>query len=152
MRFKHLFITTAMAFIAMSCGEKEEPATVKDIAGNYDGYVVANSAYTQNLLSEDETVSIAENTDGTATVSFTSATFGELSIPDARVDCEGETYTLSGKGTAKMGMGGNISSYDCVFTATVKTKDDAVMRFSVPSVMGGLTIDFHTGEAPAVTE
>jgi len=61
----------------------------------------------------------------------------------------GGTYTLMGSGQTKMGMGGNVSSYDCTYTAVIESREKAQMRFKVSGVMGGLTIDFTTGEVPA---
>lgn len=58
-------------------------------------------------------------------------------------------YMLSGNGQTQMGMGGNVSTYDCSFTASIRSIDDADMQFSVPAVMGGLTLVFKTGTAPA---
>lgn len=48
-----------------------------------------------------------------------------------------------------MGMGGNVSSYDCTYTAVIHSREKAQMQFKVTGVMGGLTLDFTTGEAPA---
>lgn len=61
----------------------------------------------------------------------------------------GGTYTLTGSGQTKMGMGGNISSYDCTYTAVIDSREKAQMQFTVAGVMGGLIIDFIAGEAPA---
>lgn len=61
----------------------------------------------------------------------------------------GGTYTLTGSGLTKMGMNGNVSSYDCTCTAVIESREKAQIQFKVPGVMGGLTIDFTTGEAPA---
>ena len=48
-----------------------------------------------------------------------------------------------------MGMGGSTSAYDCTFTAEIKSQTDARMEFSIPAVMGGMTLTFQTGDAPA---
>lgn len=138
-----------VALCTMACGEKEEVVTVADIAGNYEGYTVANCAYMQNLCYADETVSVAENADGSANITFVSDTWGKFTISNAQMSESGGVYTLSGNGQTEMGMGGNVSSYDCTFATTINNLTDAKMKFNVPGVMGGLTIDFVTGEAPA---
>ncbi len=61
----------------------------------------------------------------------------------------GGTYTLTGSGQTQMGMGGNVSSYDCTYTAEIYSRENAQMQFNVAGVMGGLTLDFTTGDAPA---
>lgn len=141
-----------MPFVAlclMACSEKEEIATVTDVSGKYEGYTIANCTYMQNLCSAGETVTVTANADGSANVTFTSDTWGEFAIPNAQMSESDGVYILSGNGQTEMGMGGNTSSYDCTFTATINSLSDAKMQFVVPGVMGGLTIDFETGEAPA---
>ena len=61
----------------------------------------------------------------------------------------GDICVLSGSGQTQMGMGGNTSSYDCTFTAEITSQTDARMEFSIPAVMGGMTLTFQTGDAPA---
>ncbi len=140
---------SAVALCTMACSEIEEIPTVADIAGNYEGYTIANCAYMQDLCYPDETISIAENTVGSAKVTFVSDSWGEFTISNAQMSESGGVYTLSGNGKTEMGMGGNVASYDCTFTAIINNPADAKMQFNVPGVMGGLTIDFATGEAPA---
>ena len=49
-----------------------------------------------------------------------------------------------------MGMGGSTSSYDASVSATIAAdKTSAGFIFTVPSVMGGLTIEFTQGEVPS---
>ncbi len=140
---------SVVALCTMACSEKEEVATVADIAGNYEGYTIANCAYMQNLCYADETISVAENTDGSAKITFVSDSWGEFTISNAQMNENNGIYTLSGNGQTEMGMGGNVSSFDCTFTAIINNPTDTKMQFNVPGVMGGLTIDFATGEAPA---
>ena len=140
---------SVVTLCTMACSENEKVARVADIAGNYEGYTIANCDYMQNLCYADKTISIAENTDGSANITFVSDSWGEFTIPNAQMSENGGIYTLSGNGQSEMGMGGNISTYDCSFIATINHPSDARMQFNVPGVMGGLTIDFVTGEAPS---
>ena len=149
MKIKTILVLAVAAFCSMSCDKKTNDPKGVDFAGSYNGYTLANCNYFQNMISADETVVITENTDGTATVSFTSSTWGEFTIADAQASASGGLCTLSGSGQTQMGMGGNTSTYDCTFTAEIKSQSDARMKFEIPAVMGGMTLTFQTGEAPA---
>lgn len=149
MKIKSIFMMLSVSALMMGCDKDENGSKTVDFAGNYDGYTLASCNYFQNMISPDETVVITKNTDGTATVSFTSATWGEFTITDAQASVSGDVCSLSGNGQTQMGMGGSTSAYDCTFTAEIKSQTDARMEFSIPAVMGGMTLTFQTGDAPA---
>lgn len=149
MKIKSVLMMLSAAVFMMACDKDENGSKTVDFAGNYDGYTLASCNYFQNMISPDETVVITKNTDGTATVSFTSATWGEFTITDAQASVSGNVCSLSGSGQTQMGMGGSTSAYDCTFTAEIKSQTDARMEFSIPAVMGGMTLTFQTGDAPA---
>lgn len=149
MKIKSVLMMLSAAVFMMACDKDENGSKTVDFAGSYNGYTLANCNYFQNMISADETVVITENTDGTATVSFTSATWGEFTITDAQASVSGDVCSLSGSGQTQMGMGGSTSAYDCTFTAEIKSQTDARMEFSIPAVMGGMTLTFQTGDAPA---
>ena len=149
MKIKSVLMMLSAAVFMMACDKDENGSKTIDFAGSYNGYTLASCNYFQNMISADETVVITENTDGTATVSFTSATWGEFTITDAQASVSGDLCTLSGSGQTQMGMGGSTSAYDCTFTAEIKSQTDARMEFSIPAVMGGMTLTFQTGDAPA---
>ncbi|MDO4165103.1 MAG: calycin-like domain-containing protein, partial [Bacteroides sp.] len=74
------------------------------IAGTYSGYTSAAFAYaTTPIITEDETVTIAAEDDGSITLTYTSGTWGTATFTGITV-AEDETtgYTLSGSGTAEM--------------------------------------------------
>ena len=138
------------AILLMACDKDENGSKTVDFAGNYDGYTLASCNYFQNMISPDETVVITKNTDGSASVSFTSATWGTFTITDAQASISGNVCSLSGSGQTQMvGMDGSTSTYECTFTAEIKSQTDARMEFSIPAVMGGMTLTFQTGDAPA---
>lgn len=137
------------ALCSTACSNDNDLPAIADIAGIYEGYTLAGCAYFQNTCGADETVTVTENADGSANVTFISDSWGEFTIPNAVMGESGGSYTLSGSGRTKMGMNGNASSYDCTYTAIIDSRDKAQMQFKVAGVMGGLTIDFFTGEAPA---
>lgn len=149
MKIKSVLMMLSAAVFMMACDKDENGSKTVDFAGNYDGYTLASCNYFQNMISPDETVVITKNTDGSASVSFTSATWGEFTITDAQASVSGDICSLSGSGQTQMGMGGSTSAYDCTFTAEIKSQTDARMEFSIPAVMGGMTLTFQTGDAPA---
>ena len=149
MKIKSVLMMLSAAVFMMACDKDENGSKTVDFAGNYDGYTLASCNYFQNMISPDETVVITKNTDGSATVSFTSATWGTFTITDAQASISGNVCSLSGSGQTQMGMGGSTSAYDCTFTAEIKSQTDARMEFSIPAVMGGMILTFQTGDAPA---
>lgn len=149
MKIKSVLMMLSAAVFMMACDKDENGSKTVDFAGNYDGYTLASCNYFQNMISPDETVVITKNTDGSATVSFTSATWGTFTITDAQASVSGDICSLSGSGQTQMGMGGSTSAYDCTFTAEIKSQTDARMEFRIPAVMGGMTLTFQTGDAPA---
>lgn len=149
MKIKSVLMMLSAAVFMMACGKDENGSKTVDFAGSYNGYTLASCNYFQNMISPDETVVITKNTDGSASVSFTSATWGEFTITDAQASISGNVCSLSGSGQTQMGMGGSTSAYDCTFTAEIKSQTDARMEFSIPAVMGGMTLTFQTGDAPA---
>lgn len=149
MKIKSVLMMLSAAVFMMACDKDENGSKTVDFAGRYNGYTLASCNYFQNMISADETVVLTKNTDGTASVSFTSATWGEFTVTDAQASVSGDLCTLSGSGQTQMGMNGNTSTYDCTFTAEIRSQDDARMEFSIPAVMGGMTLTFQTGDAPA---
>lgn len=149
MKIKSVLMMLSAAVFMMACDKDENGSKTVDFAGRYNGYTLASCNYFQNMISADETVVLTKNTDGTASVSFTSATWGEFTITDAQATVNGDLCTLSGSGQTQMGMNGNTSTYDCTFTAEIRSQDDARMEFRIPAVMGGMTLTFQTGDAPA---
>lgn len=149
MKIKSVLMMLSVASIMMACDKEDSGSKTVDFAGNYKGYTLASCNYFQNMISPDETVVITKNTDGSASVSFTSATWGTFTITDAQASISGNVCSLSGSGQTQMGMGGSTSAYDCTFTAEIKSQTDARMEFSIPAVMGGMTLTFQTGDAPA---
>lgn len=149
MKIKSVLMMLSVASIMMACDKEDSGSKTVDFAGSYKGYTLASCNYFQNMISADETVVLTKNTDGTASVSFTSATWGTFTITDAQASISGNVCSLSGSGQTQMGMGGSTSAYDCTFTAEIKSQTDARMEFSIPAVMDGMTLTFQTGDAPA---
>lgn len=131
-------------------GTRETEVNVNDMAGTYAGYTLASCSYFQDMLAEDQTITVTAGTDGTVSLGYVSDTWGEFSFSGCTVTRTGSEYSVSGTGTTKMGMGGSTSSYDASVSATIAAdKTSAGFIFTVPSVMGGLTIEFTQGEVPS---
>ncbi len=153
MKLKHLLALLLAPAIIASCSDDNTPENLADdIAGNYDGYTVAECAYFSGQVATDQSLTIAQ-VSGAAnqvSISFSSSTWGTISIPAATVAKQGDSYLISGSGTSVMGMGGNSSEYACELTGTI-TDGKASLSFSCAAIMGGLTIHFEQGDIPAST-
>ena len=147
---------TAIALLTASCSDDENnenesinPAV--NIAGTYAGYSEAAFQYTDTpLVSADESLTIQTDADNTtATITYTSSSFGEFTISGTKVTYASGTYTLSGEGSTMMGMSGNVSEYECTLKGTLnEAKNEGAFTFNVPAVMGGMNITFTLGEIP----
>ena len=147
---------TAIALLTASCSDDDNngnesinPAV--NVAGTYAGYSEAAFQYTNTpLVSADESLTIQTDADNTtATITYTSSSFGEFTISGTEVTYANGTYTLSGEGSTMMGMSGNISEYECTLKGTLnEAKNEGTFTFNVPAVMGGMNITFTLGEIP----
>lgn len=156
MKLKNLLAMTAIALLTASCSdddnnENESINPAVNIAGTYAGYSEAAFQYTDTpLVSADESLTIQTDADNTtATITYTSSSFGEFTISGTKVTYANGTYTLSGEGSTMMGMSGNVSEYECTLKGTLnEAKNEGAFTFNVPAVMGGMNITFILGEVP----
>lgn len=156
MKLKNLLAMTAIALLTASCSDDDNngnesinPAV--NVAGTYAGYSEAAFQYTNTpLVSADESLTIQTDADNTtATITYTSSSFGEFTISGTEVTYANGTYTLSGEGSTMMGMSGNVSEYECTLKGTLnEAKNEGTFTFNVPAVMGGMNITFILGEVP----
>lgn len=120
------------------------------VPGTYNGYTEAQSTYFSGMMAEDQTIVITKNSDDSYKVVYSSDTWGEFVIEKAIAKYESDKFNISGSGTTQMGMNGNVKDYDCSLEGAIDPeKENPTFTFSVPTVMGGLTIVFHTGDMPA---
>lgn len=149
----YMFMLTALvtSFTACSDDDDKEAPAVTNITGTYSGYSEGKSQYFSGYMGTDETVTITSATDGTATLAYTSSTWGNSTFSGLTVVKSGDSYAISGTGSFTMGMsGGTAKEYDCTIAGTISSdKKTYTVTFTLPSVMGGLTITFQNGEAPA---
>lgn len=156
MKLKNLLACAALALFAAACSDdennsiNENPAA--DIAGTYAGYSEASFQYTDTpLVSASESLTItSDGENGTATLTYTSASFGEFTVSGAEVTHSGSTYSVSGSGSTLMGMGDTKNEYECTLQGTLdEGRTEGTFTFTVPSVMGGMTITFTLGDIPS---
>lgn len=142
MKIKTIWATTIIAMGLAAC-ETDGPntPTVTDVAGSYAGYSLTSFAYASNILSQNDSVRVVANADGTATVTLTSQTWGTTTIPNAQLTLAANgTRILKGNGTAVMAGhgGGTANEYQATLdTASISSLTDAQFRFTVPAVMAG---------------
>jgi len=74
----YLFLLTVLVTSFASCSSDDEPETpvVNSITGTYSGYSEGKSNYFSGYMGTNETVVITSATDGTATLAYTSSTWG----------------------------------------------------------------------------
>lgn len=122
------------------------------LADSYDGYTSAVFTYSSTpVVTDGENVTISGNDDGTIKVVLTSNQWGTSTITEATVEVSEEgVYTFSGKGTSLMGMSGSEArEYECTLAGIISAdKENVEINISL-SIMGGTTITFRIGEAPA---
>lgn len=144
-----------LATAAVSCSDNDEPVidVASEVAATYQGYSVASSRYFEGQLAPSQTVTVAKTAAGEVDVTYASDDFGTFNITSAKVSSTSASgvYTVTGSGKCKMGMGGNVSEYDCTLEGTVDKANPEVTEFTfnIPAVMGGLKIKFVPGELPA---
>ncbi|MBQ9435451.1 MAG: hypothetical protein IJU33_04920 [Bacteroidales bacterium] len=139
----------ALSTVFIGC-KKEEVLTAKDIAGTYKGYTLTASQYFQDYFTADEQVVIEAVSEEVAKLTLTSETWGTTIVNNMNISFSGKTCSFSGSGSVEMaGMGGEAKKYDCTVSGTVDANKTANVTVNIPAVMGGSTIVFTTGTAPA---
>jgi len=123
----------------------------QNIAGSYDGWVKMVMAYAPDGINYDgQSITITANEDGTVNVVYSSTDLGEATISNVAVTKDGDSYKLAGEGTMLMGMSEKKSDYACQLSGTISAdKETYSIVLTLPSVMGGTTITFANGSAPA---
>lgn len=134
----------ALAATFMSCNKNNMGDKV---AGTYNGYTIASSQYFNEMVSENEKLTVKSSGGNLAEIIFSSTEWGNFTIKEGEVSKVGKSYQIVGKGTCEVAVmgGGSTNTYECEIEAIVNNLQDAVFTFKVPSVMGGLTVVFTTG-------
>lgn len=148
MKFLKKMLFVAAAVLMISACNKETAS--EKIEGSYACYSSASCAYFQDMIGEGDTVTIVAQEEN-ADITVKSTTWGTASFSGLTVTEEGDNAILSGNGTIAMpGMDGTVSNYDATVKGTVALdKSTMELTATLPSVMGGMTIVFKNGTAPA---
>lgn len=154
MKLKFNLLLVFALLVMVSCDNDDSPKSPAEVVqGNYEGISVAKHKYSETpQTTKNEKIILTANADGTSKIAFTSSVWGTFTIDAAEVSFKADVYTLKGNGKVRMGMQGQAEKeYDCTLDGNLnvdKTHVDLV--FTVPSVMGGLTVTFSL--APATLE
>jgi hypothetical protein len=148
-----------VAPVLTSCGSDDDEEVVDTVtaatavAKEYTGYTEAKSTYFNGMMSDDQTVSIVAVSADKVNISYTSDTWGSFTINNATVTKTDNGYSIVGEGVTAMAHAGQeAKEYACSFSGTVATDGTPEFVFSVPSVMGGLTITLYPGNAPTTED
>lgn len=143
-------VPSVMGGLKVSFTQGDAPVNLV-VADTYKGYTLADCNYFSNRFANEEEFSVSANDDGTVAVVFDSNEWGKFTISGATVELKENVYSIKGSGKTVMGMdAASQKEYDCTVEGTVsKDKETVSFVFNVPSVMGGLKINFIPGDAPA---
>lgn len=140
---------TTMTFV-----EGEAPVALL-VAGTYKGWTSAASAYFEGMNTDGDQVEITANEDETVKVVYTSETWGVATFDAVKVNRTDEGFAVAEEveGVVLMpGMnGGEAKEYAIILKSGELTKNNRefTFEFNAPAVMGGTTLTFQAGEAPA---
>ena len=147
MRIKNLL---TMMFVLCACAacnddKNEETPLNQVLAGKYEGYSIGNCAmFTDYVMGEKSVVTIAPNEDGTINVNYDSGS-GEFKLNNIKVTSK----TFEGSGQVELSMNDKpAGTKDFTLTGSVDDKKKLTLKVNVPSVMGGLAIEFIQGTLP----
>ena len=138
-------------FTVSSCSDdKDDTPAWTSLSGEYAGWSSASFKYSPTpMVTDNEKLTIAA-TDNKMSVLLVSNQWGTATFGDVKAVEEGTGFKLTGTGTASLGMHGSTSTYDCTLEGTVsKDKKTVSVVITYPGVMGGTTLTFTLGEAPA---
>ena len=136
---------------------KEGSAPInKLIAGTYNGWTNASSTYFSDRTNDGDKVEITATENGTIKVVYTSTEWGTATFEGVTIVENDEDYELEeANGTIEMqSMGGGMNEYDAVLSTASINKEGETFNFtfSVPAVMGGVSLVFQDGTAPEEPE
>lgn len=157
---KNLFLMlfAVLAVMACSSDDKDEPVATPAAAvvGTYSGYTAFGAKMIPAPMTEDdEKLTIAADEAGKSNnIVFETKKFGKYVVNNITTKLEGNNYVLTGEGVSLIGMPGKEpKEYPCTLKGTIsKDRTTVEIVFTLPSVMGGTTLTFKTGKAPAATE
>ena len=144
-----LFSLFCLIISLSSCSDDNDPINLSDkVTVSYNGYAIAACQYFDGEVSEDQTVVITAADDmNKVNVNYTSDSWGTFTFENATVVETSGSFVITGEGTTLMGMGDNVKEYKCELSGKIDaSKLNPSFTFTVPAVMGGMTITFYPGE------
>lgn len=124
----------------MSFDTLDEPADTT-LFHSFKGYIIVSTQYFQNsYYGSDAELAVYKTSEGEFIVTFSDPTWGEGFFGHVQVG-----QSLSGEGTMSIAsqQSGQVKEYE----ATISGPMTAPV-ITIPSLMGGTTIQFHVGEPP----
>lgn len=151
MKKNFLWMTIVMiAIMCASCSNNDDEFVnlAQKVAGVYKGDVSATFKYSSTPLTyTDESLTVTSNEDGTANLVFESGEWGTYEIKNMQISEANDVYSFSGSGAVSIGMEEDSKkSYDFTVTGTLNTSKVMNITFSIPTVMGGVTLTFISSE------
>lgn len=138
-----------LCFVACSNDDAPEISAAEFAAGTYSCTGSGKSLITNMDLSNEQKVKIEKVTDSRAKVEYSidynGMPFGTFKTDNATVTIDKNgTALINGSGTINMGMGNKPADYTFTVSGEIsKDKKDVEFIFSIPDVMGGLTITLN---------
>ncbi|MBQ9640019.1 MAG: hypothetical protein IJV06_00415 [Bacteroidaceae bacterium] len=129
---------TALINIYLNQGAEEKADTT--LFHEFTGYIFVTSAYFKDsYYGNDAKLAVYKTSAGEYIVTFSDPTWGDATFSNVTVGQE-----LSGEGSLTMAYRGKVSTYPATIGGPMHTP-----VITMPDVMGGTTITFHPGTAPA---
>lgn len=153
MKILNLWVVAIMALsftsTLVSCSSDDDNTDnaeqAKAIAGTYQGYSIGESRmFTDYLMGSNASATITANTDGTINLVYKSGS-GDFTLNNLAVTSK----AFEGEGKVDLAMGGTSSnSYDYTLEGSVNDSKVLTLKVNVPTVMGGMDINFIQGDIP----
>lgn len=137
-----LMMTASLAFTACSDDDDEEPKQeqIAPVSHDFTGYTVAVASYfPSGMVSAGSTLKVYV-VDNQYVVEYHDSQWGDVKFLDVKLT----NGQVSGEGELTMSYRGQVGTYKATLSGPMQTP-----VISLPDVMGGTTLTFHIGEAPA---
>lgn len=148
---KKLFTPSTLLLLGMlslfsACNNDDDGTNkAQEIAGKYEGYSIGSCAmFTDYVMGEKSVATIVPNEDGTINVTYDSGS-GEFKLNNIKVTSK----TFEGSGQVELSMNDKpAGAKDFTLTGSIDEQQKLTLKVNVPSVMGGLIIEFIQGTLP----
>lgn len=143
----------ALCACLAACGDDDDDESVSYayvLEGTHSGYSTVDFTYIDNpYVYASESLTLTATSSTTVSVSYTNDTWGTYEADDVTVSKSGSSYVLSGEGTASISGHSGSSTYDFTLSGTANSSGEITSMEFTMTFMGGTTITFVEGDAPA---